>query len=164
VVVRNKYDVLTSKELQRLKDWLRGCEAKNNPATNEDISNKVRTFLVARSLYNRKNHKNTNLEYLTKHEWDIVQGKEVAAQNTWRQRNLASDPTLKLKGAKAQDAKRAGKQREDVVDRHFNGEFGQPTGRVVHVVRQLYGCGGVPKSWDLRKSDRRLADMPRCLR
>lgn len=79
VIVRNKYDVLTAKELERLKDWIRACEAKNAPATNADISKKVREFLVARALFNRKHPKNPNLEYLTKHEWDIVRGKTEAA-------------------------------------------------------------------------------------
>ena len=125
VVVRNKYDVLTTTELDRLKEWMRACEAKNNPAKDPDIRGKVREFLVARALFNRKHHGRKNLEYLTGPEWDIVKRKsDQLPSHTWMLRNLYSDPTLKPKKAKAQDAKRAGKQREEVLAKHFDGETG----------------------------------------
>jgi hypothetical protein len=125
VTVRNKYEVLTPNELKRLKEWIRASEAKNNPVPSQEVlGNKIREFLVARALFNRKNSKSKNLDYLTKHEWDIVNNKVVAGGHVWTQRNLHSDPSLSLKNAKAQDAKRAGKQREEVVSKHFDGATG----------------------------------------
>ena len=47
---RNKYDVLTAKELIALKTWIRASEAKNNPVPSQEvIGQKVREFLVARA-------------------------------------------------------------------------------------------------------------------
>ena len=61
------------------KSWIRASEAKNNPVPSQEVlGNKIREFLVARALFNRKNSKSKNLDYLTKHEWDIVNNKVVA--------------------------------------------------------------------------------------
>jgi hypothetical protein len=129
---RNKYDVLTATELAALKGWIRASEAKNCPVPAQEVlSKKIREFLLARALFNRKNHKSKNLDYLTKHEWDIVKNKVTAGGHTWVQRNLLSDSTLQLKNAKAQDAKRAGKQREEVVTKHYDG----PSGLVAELKR-----------------------------
>ena len=55
-----------------------------------DISKKVREFLVARALFNRKNHKSKNLEYLTANEWKIVNDPHRGPSHTWFLRNLSS--------------------------------------------------------------------------
>ena len=80
---RNKYDVLTPNELIALKDWIRASEAKNNPVPAQEVlGKKIREILLARALFNRKNHKSKNLDYLTKFEWDIVKNVTKAGGHT----------------------------------------------------------------------------------
>ena len=54
VVVRNKYDVLTEREICRLKDWMRASEACNNPAKDEEgagVERDPRASLGQKILY-----------------------------------------------------------------------------------------------------------------
>jgi hypothetical protein len=122
---RPAWTILTDIEMERLVQWVHACEANDNPAKEKEVSEQVQKMLQIRRLANRanKNGKSTSIVELTPAEERIaLKGGELS--HSWFQRFYADHPTCELKTAHKQEAKRVNKQREDVVDRHFDGEFG----------------------------------------
>ena len=123
---RPAWSILTSIEMERLVKWLLNSAANDNPATEKEVSEQVRKMLLCRRLFNRK-HKNGRdnsslVELSAAEERLALEGGDLS--HTWFQGFYAANTSCQLKTAHKQESKRVGKQREDVVARHFNGEFG----------------------------------------
>ena len=123
---RAQWDILTEIETKALVKWLLASAANDNPAKEREVSDKVSKMLQCRRLFNRKHQNgksNRAIIPLTVAEERIaIHGGELS--HTWFSGFYAANPSCELKTAHKQEAKRVGKQREDVVDRHFFGEFG----------------------------------------
>ena len=122
---RAAWSILTAIENQRLVEWVLACAANDNPCTESEVSIQVTKMLQCRHLHNRtkKNGKGGTVVPLTPAEHRLALEGGLLS-HTWFMGFYAANPTLQLKTAHKQEAKRVGKQREDVVERHFNGEFG----------------------------------------
>ena len=122
---RPAWAILTKIEMERLVKWVLACAANDNPALEREVSEQVTKMLQVRRLANRKHHSGTSVSIvaLTSAEERLaLEGGMLS--HTWFQGFYAANPWCEFKTAHKQEAKRAGTQREDVVERHFNGEFG----------------------------------------
>jgi hypothetical protein len=122
---RPAWAILTVVEMKRLVEWVLACEANDNPAKEREVSDQVQKMLQVRRLANRskQNGKTTTIVELTPAEERIaIEG--GALSHKWFQGFYANNPEIEMKTAHKQESKRVNKQREDVVERHFNGEFG----------------------------------------
>jgi hypothetical protein len=123
---RPAWAILTKIEMQRLVKWVLACAANDNPSTEKETSEQVAKMLQCRRLANRANHNgradSSNVELSPAEERLALEGGDLS--HTWFQGFYARNPECEFKTAHKQEAKRVGKQREDVVERHFNGEFG----------------------------------------
>ena len=123
---RPEFAIMTDLETDKLVKWILACAANDNPATESEVSEQVTKMLQCRRLANRhaKNGKpGSKTVPLTPAEERLAL-KGGVLSHTWFQGFYASNPSCKLKTAHKQESKRVGKQREDVVERHFHGEFG----------------------------------------
>ena len=119
---RPAWSILTEIEMQKLVVWVLACAGNDNPAKEREVSEQVRKMLLVRRLANRskQNGRSTSIVDLSPAEERIaLEGGELS--HTWFQGFYAANPTCELKTAHKQEAKRVTKQREDVVERHFNG-------------------------------------------
>ena len=122
---RAAWSIMTEVEMERLVQWVLQSAANDNPATEVEVSEQVSKMLQCRRLHNRKVHNGktaTTVELTPAEERLALEGGVLS--HTWFMGFYASNPTCELKKAHKQEGKRVGKQREDVVERHFNGEFG----------------------------------------
>lgn len=121
---RPAWSIMTEIEVQRLVAWLGASAANDNPAMENEVSEQVVKMLQCRRLAHRKaKGTKSSIAPLTPAEERLaLEGGHLS--HTWFQGFYADNPTCQLKTAHKQEAKRVGKQREDVVERHFNGEFG----------------------------------------
>eukprot|EP00966_Prymnesium_polylepis_P205651 4765669-Prymnesium_polylepis.1 len=79
-------------------------------------------MLQCRRLANRKKKTSLQDPLTAAEERLALEGGDLS--HTWFMGFYAKYTDCELKTAHKQEAKRVGKQREDVVERHFNGEFG----------------------------------------
>ena len=126
VPFRAAYDIMTKVEMERLVKWCLACAANDNPATEKEVSEQVTKILQCRRLANRhmqSGKPSSRVVPLTPAE-DRLALEGGLLSHTWFMGFYARYPECEIKTAHTQEAKRVGKQREDVVERHFNGEFG----------------------------------------
>ena len=118
--------ILTPTETDSLVKWLLGSAQNDNPATEAEASAQVTKMLQCRRLANRRKRSgkpNAAVVELTAAEVRVgLDGGELS--HTWFSRFYAANPECQKKTAHKQEAKRVAKQREDVVERHFDGDFG----------------------------------------
>ena len=138
---RAAWAILTETEGHALVKWLLASAENDNPATEGEVSIKVTKMLQCRRLSNRKNHSgkaSASLVPLSAAEERIALNGGVLS-HTWFSGFYADHPSIQLKTAHKQEAKRVGKQREDVVERHFNGEFGLTTSLITRGIMDADG-------------------------
>ena len=126
VPFRAAYEILTKLEMARLVKWCLACAANDNPAKEREVSEQVAKMLQCRRLANRhaqSGRPSCKVVPLTAAEERIALDGGLLS-HTWFMGFYARNPACEMKTAHKQEAKRVGKQREDVVERHFNGEFG----------------------------------------
>ena len=123
---REAWRILTDKEEKALVKWLLASAKNDNPAIEAEVSEKVREILLCRRLFNRKkgnDYRQGCVVALSEAELRIAIN-DGDLSHTWFMKFYAKNPSCHKKTAHKQEAKRVSKQREDVVERHFNGEFG----------------------------------------
>jgi hypothetical protein len=120
---RTGESILTAKELHQLAKWVTGSARNINPAKPSECSSKVVSILKARKHFNRAKKFGRGCIPLTAAEEGVLERGRVS--ETWLSRTfIPNHPEVQSKKAKSQDAKRVKNQREEVVEEHFEGEFG----------------------------------------
>lgn len=119
---RQSWAILTDMEMEKLVKWCIASAKNDNPAMESEVNDQVTKILQCRRLANRAKRRASNIELSTAETRIALQGGTLS--HTWFQGFYAANPSCQLKTAHKQEAKRVGKQRKDVVERHFNGEFG----------------------------------------
>ena len=117
-------DVLTKEEEQKLEAWIVGSARGKDPATNEDISDKVVLMLKARKADNRKRHGGPGTVKLTEAEDRLATARGAEVSLTWLANFAARHPRVRPMKERNADVTRTKKQNEGVVDKHFYGEYG----------------------------------------
>ena len=71
-LARPSWSILTEIESTRLAEWLHGSAKNDNPATEDEITFKVKELLQARKLANRKKKDGYGTTPLSPAEWRLV--------------------------------------------------------------------------------------------
>ena len=121
---RADYDVLTTNEKEQLAKWVASSARGKDPATDQEISDKVIQMLKARRLDNKRRRHSSACVPLTHHENRLVTEAGAHVSHTFLTNFAADYPELQKKKERNADASRTKKQNEGVVEKHFNGEFG----------------------------------------
>jgi len=117
-------EVLTPAEETALADWIAGSARGKDPATNDEISDKVVLMLKARKADNRKRSYGTGTIPLTEREKRLATARGAAVSKTWLSNFAARHPHVRPMKEQNADVTRTKKQNEGVVDKHFYGEYG----------------------------------------
>ena len=123
---RSATDVLTEDEGQKLEDWIAASARGKNPATDEEISDKVVHVLMLklRNAVNKKRKYGPGTIRLTAAEMRFTTEQGAKVSGTWLAKFQARHPRVRPMKERNADVKRTKKQNEGVVEKHFFGEYG----------------------------------------
>jgi hypothetical protein len=163
--------VLTNAERLALAEWILACADGQQPKTRSQVSDKVREVLKTRHASNKKKQWRGGSIKLNRAELAIVRGVvDPQRAKTFFERFY---PWCRAKGVKieegperSQDVARAVKMTEEVVQRHFHGEFGleaelidagvmDPATKVIADPRRVLNGDETPQPVDAPQKGRR---------
>ena len=163
--------VLTNAERLELAEWILACADGQAPKNRAHVSDKVREILNARHASNKKKQWRGGAIKLNEPELAIVRGVVDAQRSQMFFERFY--PWCRAKGvkieegtARSQDVARAVKMTDDVVERHFHGEFGleaelidagvmDPETKVIKDPRRVLNGDETPQPIDAPQKGRR---------
>ena len=117
-------EVLTKDEEQKLEEWIIGCARGKDPATDEEISQKVVLMLKARKADNRRRKGGPGTIKLTLAEARLATERGAEVSHTWLTNFQARHPRVRPMKERNADVTRTKKQNEGTVTKHFDGKYG----------------------------------------